>query len=137
MPSRSSTGGDGAAMSIIGPGMRVVGDIETEGTVHIHGRIEGTVRAAKSVILGKDGEVVGDVLTQDAVIGGRVQGLLTAQNRLELQSTSRIEGRIRARAQHLQLAEGARFNGQIEMIDAEAEPMRALPAETGKTARAS
>jgi cytoskeletal protein CcmA (bactofilin family) len=132
MPSRAGASGDGA-MSIIGPGMRIVGDVETEGTVHIHGRVEGTVRASKAVVLGKDGEIIGDVLTQDAIIGGRVQGLLTAQNRLELQSTSRIEGRIRARSQHLQLAEGARFNGQIEMIDGEPEPMRALPAETGRS----
>jgi cytoskeletal protein CcmA (bactofilin family) len=130
MSSRANAGGE-AAMSIIGPGMRIVGDIETEGSVHIHGRIEGTVRAAKSVVLGKDGEIVGDLLTQEAVIGGRVDGLVTAENRLELQSTCRIDGRIRARAQHVQLAQGARFNGQIEMIDPEPEVVRALPAETG------
>ena len=38
----------------------------------------------------------------------------------ELQNTCVIEGEIRARAEHLQLDEGARFNGQIEMIDANA-----------------
>lgn len=119
-------GGDGA-ISIIGPGMHIVGDVVTEGTVRVEGRIEGTLRAGKGVVLGKEGEVVGDIVTQDAVIGGRVQGRVVAESRLELQATCEIHGEIRARAQHLQLDEGARFNGQIHMLD-EQEAPRALPA---------
>jgi cytoskeletal protein CcmA (bactofilin family) len=117
-------------LSIIGPGMHIRGDIVTDGTVRIEGRVEGTIRAAQSVVLGKGGEVVGDIVTQDAVIGGHVAGSVLAENRMELQSTAVIEGEIRARTQHLQLDEGARFNGQIQMI--EEEPMRAIPAETGQ-----
>lgn len=129
-PSRGGPGEN--AISIIGAGMQVVGDLITDGTVRIEGRVHGTVRAGKGVVIGKEGEVEGDVITQDAVVGGRVKGTLTAENRLELQSTSVIDGEIRARSQHLQLDEGARFNGKIHMIDegAVAEPMRALPAET-------
>lgn len=117
------------AISIIGAGMRIVGDVVTDGTVRVEGRVEGTVRAGKAVVLGKAGEVVGDIFTQDAVIGGRVEGRVVAESRLELQSTSQISGEIRARSAHLQLDEGARFNGQIQML--EEEGMRALPAETG------
>ncbi len=104
-------------MSLIGPGMNIVGDLSTDGTVRVEGRIEGTVRAGKAVIIGKGGEVVGDVLTQDAVIGGTVRGTVVAESRLELQATCDIEGQIRARSQHLQLEEGCRFNGQIQMLD--------------------
>ncbi len=116
-------------MSIIGPGMSITGDLVTEGTVRVEGRIEGTVRAGKAVIIGKSGEVVGEVITQDAVIGGRLRGTLVAESRLELQATSDIEGQIRAPAQHLQLEEGARFNGQIQMLDQ--NQLAALPASTG------
>lgn len=115
-------------MSIIGPGMSITGDLMTEGTVRVEGRIEGTVRAGKAVIIGKSGEVVGEVITQDAVIGGRLRGTLVAESRLELQATSDIEGQIRAPAQHLQLEEGARFNGQIQMLDQ--GQMAALPPGT-------
>ena len=114
------------AISIIGAGMRIVGDLVTDGTVRVEGRVEGTIRAGKAVVLGKGGEVVGDIFTQDAVIGGRVQGRVFAESRLELQSTSEISGEIRARTAHLQLDEGARFNGQIQMV--EEDGMRALPA---------
>ncbi len=105
------------AISIIGSGMRIVGDVVTDGTVRVEGRIEGTIRAGKAVVVGKEGVVVGDIITQDAVIGGRVEGRVVAESRLELQGTSEISGEIRARAQHLQLDEGARFNGQIQMIE--------------------
>jgi cytoskeletal protein CcmA (bactofilin family) len=115
-----------ASMSIIGPGMRVVGDLVTEGTVRIEGHIQGTVRATKAVVIHKDGSVDGDIVTQDAVIAGRVRGTVSAESRLELQATCDIEGQIRAPAQHLQLEEGARFNGQIQMNDE--GQMRALPA---------
>ena len=119
-------GGGEASMSIIGPGMNIVGDLVTDGTVRVEGRIEGTVRAGKAVVVGKGGEVVGDVLTQDAVIGGTVRGTVVAESRLELQATSDIEGTIRARSAHLMLEEGARFNGQIQMLD-DSEAL-ALPA---------
>lgn len=110
-------------MSLIGPGMNIAGDLSTDGTVRVEGRIEGTVRAGKTVIIGKGGEVVGDVVTQDAVIGGRVRGTVVAESRLELQATCDIEGHIRTRTQHLKLEEGARFNGQIQMLDGSEAPV--------------
>ncbi len=100
-------------ISIIGPGMRVVGDCETEGTVRIEGRVEGSVRAGKAVVVGKEGIVDGDIFTQDAVISGTVQGTLTAESRLELQASCHIDGEIHAR--RMQLEEGAMLNGTVKM----------------------
>jgi cytoskeletal protein CcmA (bactofilin family) len=126
---RTGANGDGA-ISIIGPGMTVVGDLTTEGTIRVEGRVEGSVRAGRIVLIGRDGEVVGDVITHEAVIAGRIQGTVVAENRLELQSTAVIEGEIHARAQHLKLDEGARFNGRVRMLDAGTEEVLAIPAST-------
>ena len=112
---RSGTGE--GAISIIGPGTRIEGNIQTDGTIRVEGTVEGTIRAAKAVVLGQGAEVVGDIITRDAVIGGRVQGSLIADSRLELQSSCVVEGEIRARSSHLKLDEGANFNGRIQMID--------------------
>lgn len=106
---------DEGAISIIASGMTIVGDCETGGTVRIEGRVEGTVRAGKSVVVGRGGEVMGDVLTQDAVISGRVCGNIVAESRLELQATSDVEGEIRSR--RVKLDEGARFNGELHIED--------------------
>ena len=114
------------SMSIIGPGMHIVGDLITDGTVRVEGRIDGTIRAGKAVVIGKEGEVRGDIVTQDAVIGGTIRGTITAESRLELQATCDIEGQIQACAQHLKLEEGARFNGQVQKLNGGEAP-RALP----------
>ena len=102
-------------ISIIGPGMCIVGDCQTEGTVRIEGRVEGTIRAKKAVVVGREGSVSGEIHTQDAVVGGSVNGLLVAESRLELQESSKLEGEIRAR--RIRLDEGAIVNGSVLMGD--------------------
>ncbi|MEX0911850.1 MAG: polymer-forming cytoskeletal protein [Gemmatimonadota bacterium] len=124
-----SPSGD-AAISIIGVGMKVVGDIGTEGIVRIEGEVRGTVEAAKAVILGQGGVVDGNVVTDDAVIGGTVNGSITAANRLELQSTCTVTGEVRTRAEHLKLEEGARFAGQVHMTDEQATTSQPIPEGT-------
>ena len=119
---RSTTGRDGGGsddISIIGPEMQVEGDLVTDGTVRVEGKIEGNVEAGKAVVVGKSGEVHGDVRTQDAVVSGQVRGGLTAASRLEVQSTARIDGEVHAR--RLQLEEGAMLNGTVRMGDVEME----------------
>jgi cytoskeletal protein CcmA (bactofilin family) len=105
-------------ISIIGPGMHVVGDCRTDGTLRIEGTVKGTVHAGKAVVLGKDGVIDGDISTQDAVVGGRVTGSIVAESRLELQATSVIEGEIRAR--RLKLEEGGKITGTVHVGEATA-----------------
>ena len=121
------------AISIIGPGMRVIGDCETEGTIRVEGVVQGTVRAAKAVVIGKDGAVQGDVFTQDAVVGGRVVGTIVAESRLELQATCIIDGEIRAR--RIKLDEGGRVNGTIQTGEVKI-PAAAHAPQGGAPARA-
>jgi len=116
----SRNGAGEGAISIIGPGMRIDGNVDTDGTVRIEGMVTGTVRAAKAVVLGQSGEVSGDIFAHDAMIGGRVKGRVIADNRLELQASCVVEGEIQAPAFHLHLEEGATFNGQIQMKNEDA-----------------
>ena len=115
-------------ISIIGPGMLVVGECQTDGTIRIEGTVQGAVRAGKAVVVGKDGVIDGDVFTQDAVISGRVCGTLIAESRLELQATCIMEGEVRAR--RMQLEEGAVLNGTVRMgetfLDSPASPEPAV-----------
>lgn len=124
--------GQDTVISIIGPGMRVVGDCETEGSVRIEGEVKGAVRAGKAVVIGRDGVVHGDVHTQDAVVSGTVTGSVVAISRLELQATSRIDGDIQAR--RLQLEEGAVLNGTVQMKEVpDGSSAKNPPAGGGKS----
>ena len=103
----------GDVVSIIGPGMKITGDCESDGTIRVEGTIEGSVNAAKSVVVGKEGIVVGDITTQDAIVAGRVNGSVTAESRVELQASCRIEGDIRSR--RVKLEEGGQIDGSLHM----------------------
>lgn len=98
-------------ISIIGPGMKITGDCDTEGAVRVEGTVQGNIRAGKAVVVGKDGLVEGDIITQDAVISGRVQGSLRAESRLEVQASSQIEGEIAAG--RMQVEEGSHLSGTM------------------------
>lgn len=100
-------------VSVIGPGMEIVGDVKSDGTVRVEGRVEGSIRAGKSVVVGKDGVVDGDIETQDVVVAGRVTGTITGESRVELQDNCHIEGDIRAR--RIKLDEGGRVDGRLHM----------------------
>jgi cytoskeletal protein CcmA (bactofilin family) len=102
-----------SVISIIAPGMRIIGNCETDGTVRVEGTVEGGISAGKAVVVGKQGRVAGDITTQDAVISGRVEGRLEAASRLELQATCHIEGEVYTR--RMQLEEGAVLNATVHM----------------------
>lgn len=127
---RSNASGEGI-ISIVGPGMVVVGDCETDGTLRVEGTVRGSISAGKAVVVGKEGVVDGDIRTEDAVVAGHVTGTLVAGSRLELQSTSRIDGDVRAR--RMRLEEGALLNGTVLMGEGAAQktipPVAAVSAE--------
>ena len=113
-----------AVISIIGKGMTLTGDCETDGALRIEGTVHGNVRAGKAVVIGKEGVVDGNIYTQDAVISGLVLGSVHAQSRLELQSTSQISGEIEAL--RMQLEEGASVQGKVSVGEAQTDTKPAV-----------
>lgn len=103
-------------LSIIGTGMRVVGDIMAEGVVKVEGVVVGTVRAGRQVLVAKGGEVEGDIITREAIVGGEVRGSIQAHERVEVQATSVVHGDITTRRLFVQ--EGGELNGVLRMGEA-------------------
>jgi cytoskeletal protein CcmA (bactofilin family) len=108
-----------AALSIIGTGMRVVGDITAEGVVKIEGTVVGTIRAGRQVLVAKGGEVEGDVIAREAIIGGEVRGTVVAQERAEIQSSSVVHGDVTCK--RLLVQEGGEINGVVRMGESAAD----------------
>lgn len=103
-------------LSIIGMGMRVVGDIMAEGVVKVEGVVAGTVRAGRQVLVAKGGEVEGDIITREAIVGGEVRGSIQADERVEIQATSVVHGDITTK--RLLVQEGGELNGVLRMGEA-------------------
>ena len=103
----------GDVVSVVGPGMEVVGDIRSDGTVRVEGRVEGSIKAAKSVVVGREGRVDGDIETQDVVVAGRISGTVVGESRVELKDSCHVEGDIRSR--RIKLDEGGQVDGRLQM----------------------
>ena len=101
------------ALSIIATGMAVSGDIESNGVVKVEGSVEGTIRAARQVLIGRQGSAKGNIVTREAIVGGRIEGNITASERVEVQGTASVTGDIHTKS--IVVLEGAQINGQIRV----------------------
>jgi cytoskeletal protein CcmA (bactofilin family) len=102
-------------LSMISAGSTVHGDIECSGVLKVEGRVEGGVRRARQVMLAKEGSIHGDVTADEVGVGGVIDGNVTANARLELQTTAVVNGDILTKS--IVVMEGARINGSVKMTE--------------------
>jgi len=129
---RNGSTGEGA-LSIIAAGMTVSGDIESSGVVKVEGRVDGSIRSARQVLVGRQGTVKGDIDTREAVIGGNVEGMITASERVEIQATASVQGDIVTRT--IVVAEGGRINGTVKMEEGRAGTRQPAPVPVAEPLR--
>lgn len=113
-------------LTILAAGLKVTGDLETDGVIKIEGTVEGTVRAQGQVLVARGGVVHGDIHTRGAVIGGRVLGSLVADERVEVQAGALIEGDLST--PRLIVQEGGDVNGRVMMGPSPAAARKGAPA---------
>jgi cytoskeletal protein CcmA (bactofilin family) len=106
-------GGEGNLNSILGPGCKVKGNIELQGTIRVDGDFDGDIKCPDTLIIGKTGLVKANVTVKNAVIGGKLVGNIQATNKIELQTGSHVEGDIQTA--RLVIDEGVFFEGNCKM----------------------
>jgi cytoskeletal protein CcmA (bactofilin family) len=114
------------ALSILAAGTRVTGELEVDGVIKIEGAVDGTVRAQGQVLVVKGGRVEGDIVARQAVIGGEVCGGILADDRVEIQATSVVNGDITT--PQITVLEGGKINGKINMAKPAAMNQKPRPA---------
>ena len=85
--------------TLIGPGIRVDGDLSFTGGLRIDGEVRGNVVAAPGepsvLVIGATGRVQGDIRATRMVVSGVVSGSIHASELLELHPGARISGELR------------------------------------------
>jgi cytoskeletal protein CcmA (bactofilin family) len=112
-PAPAGRGEPARGSSVIGPHIRVQGELLGDEDVLVEGRVEGKVLLAREFRIAPGGVVVADVHAATVVIAGQVTGDVSATERVEILPSGSLEGNIRA--PKVAVGEGARFKGSVDM----------------------
>ena len=115
----SSPAGRTGHKSFLGPRCRLKGEFAGDGSLECVGRFDGTVDISGDVIVGHGGRVKAELRARRINIEGSLKGNATASEKVEVGSAGHVEGDVRAPA--VQFAEGAFFEGNVEMRRAREE----------------
>lgn len=104
---------EGSAETVVGPSVKIQGDLNSEGNINIEGQVLGKITTSQSVFAKEGAKITADIAAGNAVIGGEVQGNLKISGHLVLQASARISGDITC--QVLRVEDGAQFTGKCNM----------------------
>jgi len=112
----SSTSAPGAATarpkppaSVLSTDLTVTGNLKTTGDIQVDGTVKGDIHA-HLLTVGEKATVTGEVVGDDVVIVGRIQGRVRGL-KVRLTSTARVEGDIVHKT--LAIESGAHFEGSV------------------------
>jgi cytoskeletal protein CcmA (bactofilin family) len=101
------------ADTTLSAGIVIDGNLESEGSVRLDGKVLGRLSTKGNVELGVNSSVASDLRGARVTIAGHVAGNVEASERVDLLSGARLTGNVRA--PRLTIADGATFRGKVDM----------------------
>lgn len=116
--------------AVIGPTIRIKGEVSGEEDLLVQGRIEGKVEVkGRGVTVGKSGKVSADIYARTIRVEGRVRGDLFGDQEVVIEADGDVEGNLVAPS--VRLENGSRFKGSIDMEQA---PPKVPPHQSAQSA---
>lgn len=101
-------------------GTTIEGTFKAESNIRLEGTIHGSVSCAGRIVMSKNAYIKGDIVCQNIVSEGKVEGDIIAKDKIHLCPTAIVEGNIKYTT--LQIEAGAIFNGQAICAKSKAAP---------------
>ena len=102
----------------IGRSVVIKGELSGSENLYVDGEVQGSIQLeGHSLTIGPNGRVRANLKAKDVVIHGRVDGNITATDRLDLRKAAVVAGDIQAR--RLAIEDGALLKGKAETSNAE------------------
>lgn len=86
----------------LGPGTSFDGVVNTEESLRIDGSFEGTINCNGTLVIGSGAEVEAEIVAETAIIGGHVDGNITAHEKIEIRQNGEIYGDLTAPVLHIE-----------------------------------
>ena len=115
--------------TLIGKSVRVQGDVEFQGGLHLDGRIVGSVSSDDSrdstLSVSETGSIEGTVQVPNVLLNGAVKGDIHARERVVLGATARVEGSVYYGT--IEMTLGAQIKGKLVRLSPDAAHPPAAP----------
>jgi cytoskeletal protein CcmA (bactofilin family) len=105
--------GDSSSGSFFGKTMRIEGEITSNEDITIEGKVDGQLEVSKTLTIGRDGYVKGEISANVVHISGEAEGHIKASEKLEISSQGKYNGDIQS--DKIIVAEGALIKGTINL----------------------
>lgn len=105
------------------------GDLQSDGSVHVHGKVEGTVTARADVFVAVEAMVDATIVAENVAVAGTVRGTVRCSGRFEVLPQGRVSGEVFAPV--LVVHDGATLDATISMTAAEPATIRRRLARSG------
>jgi cytoskeletal protein CcmA (bactofilin family) len=116
-PARRFTDAAEAPTTVIGASIQIKGELTGTGACEIAGTLEGECRVEGLCRVRPGAHIKGDVTATHIVVEGELTGRTLVADRVEIGATGRVRANIRAPL--VAIAEGAFFEGQVDMESAD------------------
>lgn len=101
----------------IGKSIVVKGDLSGSEDVYVEGVVEGKIELPNhSLTIGPNGTVKAEVIAKTVVVQGKLDGTVTASERMVLQKSAVVNGDVTT--QHVAIEEGAFLSGKVDVQQA-------------------
>lgn len=100
--------------TILGGNTVFEGNMHFKETLKICGSYSGTIKASGVLIVGEDAVVNADISAKSVVIYGTVKGDVLAEEKIEMFSSGRVYGNVKAKK--FKISDGVIFDGKCETI---------------------
>jgi cytoskeletal protein CcmA (bactofilin family) len=117
IPHTSTTHGK---VSVLGPSLRFKGELIADEDLVIQGHVEGSILHTRSLTIGAQGRVQGDVKARRITVEGTVSGDLYALEGVTLRQGALVVGNLYSNK--ISISEGAKLNGRVDMDKAPTVP---------------
>ncbi len=98
---------------VLGPTLHFKGELYGEEDLEFQGQLEGSIEHTRSLSIGKEGGVTGNIKAKFVIVEGRVDGDIHATESVSVRASAKVKGNIFA--PRVGIADGANFSGSIDM----------------------
>lgn len=121
------------AKNVLNSDVEIKGNIKFSGELAFDGKLDGEIHTDGTLTLGDGAVINGNISAQSVVVRGKVNGNISAKDKIDIKSKAELFGDIRATK--LVIEEGVTYVGKTEVNPNKVSPTppSARPSEPPKT----